>query len=96
MAKFGEMSSNPAFAPFIQQKNLIRQFAELLDLTDRDLVKSDEQIAAEQEQAAQEQKAQREFSMQITELARQGGVSPEDLLNAINDLRNKVGQTGVM
>ena len=81
LMQFANLTANPGFAPMVKQDNLLRSIVDVLDLNDKGLIKTDQEIMAEQQQAAQQQQEFQQFMSQITESAREYGVSPKDMLD---------------
>lgn len=96
LIQFANITGNPADQQYLNRKRLISEVAKALDVDDKNLLKSDEQVAQEQQAAMEQQRAQQQFDMQIIETARAGGISPDDLLNQLSMYREELIRTQQM
>ena len=96
LIQFANITANPIDQQYIKRKAMIEEIAKAMDIDVKTFLKSDQQIAQESAMATNKQKEEQQFAMNITETARQGGISPEDLLNHINMLLDEVKQTQQM
>lgn len=90
LMQFANMTANPNFAPMIKQNNLLKSIVDVLDLSDKGLVKTEQELAAEQQAQAQQQEEMQQFMSSIVETAREHGVSPKDMLDQGQALLNQV------
>lgn len=96
LMNFAAITNNPVDQQFIMRRDMLAKIAIALDLDEKEFLKSKERMALEQQQASVAQKEEQQFAMHITETARAGGVSPEDLLNHINMLHEELKATQQM
>lgn len=90
LMQFANLTANPGFAPMVKQDNLLRSIVDVLDLSDKGLIKTEQEIAAEQQQAAQQQQELQQFMSGIVETAREHGISPKDMLDQGQALLNQI------
>lgn len=98
LMQFANIISSPEYAPLAKPANVLKSIVEVLDLKEKDLVKSDMEIKAEQQQRAKEQADLQSFMTNITEVAREYGISPSDLIDQgqmmLNTLKQNQSQNG--
>lgn len=80
LMQFAQLTANGMDAPMIKRSSILRAIADSLDLGDKNLVMSDQEIQAGQQQQMQQAKQEREFMLRMTEVARQYGTSPNDMI----------------
>lgn len=93
LMQFANLTANPNFAAMVKQDNLLRSIVEVLDLNDKSLIKTDQEIAIEQQQAQQQAQQQQQFMSSVIESAREHGVSPKDLLDQSQAVMNQIQAT---
>lgn len=81
LMQFANLAINPAFAPMVKHENFLKSLVEVLDLNDKELIKTEQELAVEQQQQAQQQTELQQFMSSIVESAREHGVSPKDMLD---------------
>ena len=81
LMQFANIASSEQFAPLVKHDKMLRSIVDVLDLEGKDLVKSEQEVAVEQQQAAQQQAEYQQFMTNITETAREHGISPQDMLD---------------
>lgn len=96
LIQFANITANPLDQAYVKRQYLISEICKSLDLDVRQAMKTEIEMAAEQRQAQQQQQEQQAFAMNVTETARQGGISPDDLLNYINMLMEEMKRTQAM
>lgn len=94
LMNFANITNNPVDLPTVKREKIIRGIADSLDLGDWDLVRDDTEIAAMKQQQAQQQEAERQFMSRMTEIARESGVSPTDLINNLREVFQSLQQGG--
>lgn len=80
LMQLANIAGAPQYANLIKPANVLRSIVEVLDLDNKDLIKSDQEIQAEQQHQMQQQQEMQQFMNSITETARKFGVSPQDML----------------
>jgi hypothetical protein len=90
LMQFANLTANPGFAPLVKQDNLLRSIVEVLDLNDKGLIKTEQEVAAERQQQTQQQQELQQFMSGIVETAREHGVSPKDMLDQGQALLNQI------
>lgn len=80
LMNFANITNNPVDLPMVKREKIVRGIAEALDLGSADLVRTDKEIEAQRQQEQAQQQAERQFMTQMTEVAREHGVSPTDLV----------------
>ncbi len=83
LIQFAQLTANGMDAGIVKRPTIIRSIAEALDLGDKGLVMSEQEIAAQQQQQQAQQQEERAWMSTIIEAAREGGTSPEALLNSL-------------
>ena len=87
LLQFAQITNNPTDMQSVRRPSIIRAIADSLDLSDDNLVLSDQELQAQQEQAAKTQQEERNWMTDMIETARQEGVSPAALISSLKQLR---------
>lgn len=80
LMQFANIAGGEIYAPYIKHGEVLRSLVKVLDLDDKGLVKTRQEVEIERQQQAQQEAELQEFMTQITEAARDHGISPKDLL----------------
>ena len=89
LINFANITNNATDASIVKRANIIRNIAESLDLGDKNLVYSDQEIQINNQQQQQAQEAERQWMSQMVEAARKEGVSPNDLITNLRELKQE-------
>jgi hypothetical protein len=81
LMQFANITNNPAYSNMVRHDVLLRCIVDALELTDHNLVLSDQEIKANNQLDQQKQQQQQAFMLKMTDTARQFGVSPTDMIN---------------
>ncbi|KYC52205.1 MAG: hypothetical protein AMQ22_00932 [Candidatus Methanofastidiosum methylothiophilum] len=99
LMQFAQITNNPVDLPMVKRSTILRKIAEALELGDQNLVMTEQEITANQQKQAQQQQQERDFMLKVTEVARQYGISPTDMVEqmrmAFADRQQMLGQAGV-
>lgn len=89
LINFANITNNATDAGIVKRANIIRNIAESLDLGDKNLVYSDQEIQVNSQQQQQAQEAERQWMSQMVEVARKEGISPQDLITNLRELKQQ-------
>jgi len=96
LMQFAQMSASPIYQPLVRSDSILRAIADALDLSDKNLVLSQQEVQANQQAAQQQQAQERDFMLRMTETARKFGTSPADMIasmqQAYSDKQNMMQQ----
>lgn len=92
LMQFANIITNPNYAELAKPANVLKSIVDVLDLEEKDLIKTEPEIQAEQQRKAAEQQQLQQFMTQITEVAREYGVSPTDMLEQGQIMMNQLQQ----
>ena len=96
LMQFAQITNNPTYIPMVRHDVMLRSIADSLELTDKNLVLSQQEITSNQQMQQQQQQKEREFMLKMTETARKFGTSPVELVdnmrNAYADQQNLLQQ----
>lgn len=92
LMQFANITNNPTDLPTVKRVNIIRGIAESLDLGDRDLILSDNEIQVNNQQREQAAAQERQWMTQMVEAARKYGVSPTDMIDNLKSLKTELDQ----
>ncbi len=90
LISFAQISANAMDAEFVNRAELIRRIADSLDLSDDNLVYSDQEIEAKRQAAQEAAEAERMWMSEMVEIARESGQSPTALLDSLRLLRKEL------
>ena len=80
LMQFAQITNNPAYSQMVRHDIMLKSIADALELSDKNLILSDQEVKANQQMQQQEEQKQREFMLKMTETARQFGTSPVELV----------------
>lgn len=89
LIQFLNITNNPMDTSIIKRPNIIRSIADAFDLKSDQFILDDTEIAAQKQQQQAEQQQQQEFMRTIVETAREEGVSPDAMINAMKGLMDQ-------
>jgi len=83
LMQFANITNNPVDLPIVKREKIIAEIAESLDLGDKGLVLTDKEIEVNRQMQERQQRAERDFMTKMTEIARESGVSPTDMMDTM-------------
>lgn len=83
LMQFAQITNNPVYQPMIRHDVMLRSIADSLELTDKNLVLSEQEIQSNNQMQQQNQQQERDFMLKITETARKFGTSPVELIDSM-------------
>lgn len=83
LMQFAQIVSSPIYQPLVRNDSILRNIADALDLSDKNLILSQEEIQANQQLQKQQQAEERDFMLRMTETARKFGTSPADMVESM-------------
>lgn len=83
LMNFANLTNNNLDNQYIHRSKVIREIAKSLDLHDKGLVLSEKEITAQNMQREKAQQEEKDFMLQMTEIAREHGVSPMDMIEGM-------------
>lgn len=81
LMQFAQITNNPVYTPMVRHDVMLKSIADSLELSDKNLILSDQEVKANRQMQQQEEQKQREFMLKMTETARQFGTSPTELVD---------------
>jgi len=81
LMQFAQITNNPTYTNMIRHDVMLKSIADALELSDKNLIMSEQEVNANKQQQQQEEQKQREFMLKMTETARQFGTSPVELVD---------------
>lgn len=92
LMNFANITNNPVDLPIVKRANIVRAIAESLDLSDKNLVYSDQEIQANNQQQAKQQQDEKAWMLKMTEAAREYGVSPVEMIEGLRSIKSDMDQ----
>lgn len=86
LMQFATITNNPVYQTMVRNDAILREIANSLDLSDKNLIMSAQEIQANQQVANQQQQAERDFMLRMTEVARKSGTSPVEMIESMRQL----------
>ena len=96
LMQFAQITNNPVYQPMVRHDVMLKSIADSLELSDKNLILSEQEVKSNQQMQQQEDQKQREFMLKMTETARKFGTSPVELIDnmraAYADQKNMMAQ----
>jgi hypothetical protein len=80
LMQFANMTNNPSDISITKRAKIIREIANSLDLSEKELVLTDKEIQVNNQQQLRQQTEERQFMLKMIETAREYGISPNDMI----------------